>query len=505
VTQTSRLPRPGFAGLALLTVLFAGHAGGRAALVFADAQAPQTPPVERLAILAGKSVVVRTEFDIARFQLADTAIADGAAIGARELLIVGKKIGTISLLIWDRASLKSQYDVVVESGTPTLQEQLAVVFPRENIQANTVGTAVVLTGIVANQGVADRIVAVAEASGLGGKIVNLLRLAGDAQETSALDGKLRVLFPDEDVKAMYSGSAIILTGTISTNAVLSQIKQIVAASEPDSAVIDLLKLREAAAVQQVMLEVRIAEVGRTALLEAGASIQAAGTSSLTGATSTQQFPPQVGPIQQYAQGMNLVLFHNPTGLALFIRLLQQSGTFQSLAEPNLIAFNGKEAKFLSGGKLPIVIPGSAGSPPLVNWEPYGVSLAFTPQILEDRIHLTVRPEVSAVDLANGVNVNGSFVPALTTRSVQTEVDLRDGQSFAIAGLLSKDETETKSGVPGLAHIPVLGYLFKSKSKNSGQTELLVIVTPKLVEPLKSDQVPTLPIIKKDEKKGGGGR
>jgi pilus assembly protein CpaC len=499
----SRHPRPGLASLALLTVLFAAHGGTRAAHLFA--QDPQTPPAERLALIAGKSVVVRTPFDIARFQLADTAVADGAAIGARELLVVGKKVGTISLLIWDRASLKAQYDVVVESGAPTLQEQLAAVFPGEPIQANTVGTAVVLTGVVGSQDVADRIVAVAEASGLGGKIVNLLRLAGDGQDASPLEVKLRSLFPTEDLKATHSGNAIVLTGTISTNTVLNQINQIVKASEPDATIVDLMKLREAAAVQQVMLEVRIAEVGRNALLEAGASLSASGAnSSFTGATTTQQFPPQVSGQPQFAQGMNVVLFHNPTGLALFIRLLQQSGTFQSLAEPNLIAYNGREARFLSGGKLPIVIPGSAGSAPLVQWEPYGVSLAFTPQILGDRIHLTVRPEVSAVDLANGVNVGGTFVPALTTRTVQTEVDLRDGQSFAIAGLLSSDETETKSGVPGLAHVPLLGYLFKSKSRNSGQSELLVIVTPRLVEPLKSDQVPVLPTIKKDGK-GGGGR
>jgi pilus assembly protein CpaC len=179
---------------------------------------------------------------------------------------------------------------------------------------------------------------------------------------------------------------------------------------------------------------------------------------------------------------------------VLIRALQSKGFLQSLAEPNLIAYNGKEASFLAGGEVPVPVVqggGNAGSVTIV-YKEFGIRLNFIPTIAGDVIRLHVRPEVSTLDYANGVSLGGFRIPALQTRRAETDVELRDGQSFAVAGLLNNISQNDKSAIPVLSSLPVIGYLFKSKAMRQNKTELMVLITPRLVKALDPDEVPDLP-------------
>jgi pilus assembly protein CpaC len=173
--------------------------------------------------------------------------------------------------------------------------------------------------------------------------------------------------------------------------------------------------------------------------------------------------------------------------------LKQTGYFQSLAEPNLIAYNNKEASFLAGGEFPIPIVNGVGQVS-VEFKEFGVRLNFTPTIAGDLIRLRVRPEVSSLDFNNGVTLEGFRIPALTVRRAETEVELRDGQSFAVAGLIDNTAQTDKSAIPLLSQVPIIGHLFASKAERQERNELLVLITPRLVRPLNPDEVPALPTL-----------
>jgi pilus assembly protein CpaC len=190
--------------------------------------------------------------------------------------------------------------------------------------------------------------------------------------------------------------------------------------------------------------------------------------------------------------------------AAFVKALKTKGLFQSLAEPNLIAYNGQEASFLAGGEfpIPIVQGGSSNNAVTVVFKEFGVRLNFTPTIAGDVIRLKVRPEVSSLDFSNGITLQGFRIPALTTRRAETDVELRDGQSFAIAGLLDHVSQDDTAGIPILSKLPIIGALFKSKAERKEETELMVLITPRLVRPLNADEVPALPTNIKPFVKGG---
>jgi len=194
----------------------------------------------------------------------------------------------------------------------------------------------------------------------------------------------------------------------------------------------------------------------------------------------------------FSDFLNLFFLSSKYDLGAAIRALKQTGNFQSLAEPNLIAYNGQEASFLAGGEFPVpVVQGTTGGVTIV-FKEFGIRLNFTPTIAGDFIRLKVRPEVSALDFANGISLSGFRVPALTTRRAETDVELRDGQSFAIAGLLDNISQDDAAAIPILSKLPIIGPLFKSTAKRSERTELMVLITPRLVRPLDPDEVPPLP-------------
>ena len=183
-------------------------------------------------------------------------------------------------------------------------------------------------------------------------------------------------------------------------------------------------------------------------------------------------------------------------LGLLLRALQTRGLFQSLAEPNLVAESGKEASFLAGGEFPIPIAQGSGANIgiSVQFKEFGVRLTFTPTVIGERVHLKVRPEVSVLDFNNAVVFSGFRIPALTTRRTETELELANGQTFAIAGLMNNSMTQTLSKVPGIGDIPILGYLFRSKAARKDQTELVVMITPQILEQGSfgvTDQLPRL--------------
>jgi pilus assembly protein CpaC len=175
-----------------------------------------------------------------------------------------------------------------------------------------------------------------------------------------------------------------------------------------------------------------------------------------------------------------------------LKALQTRGFLQSLAEPNLIAYNGEEASFLAGGEIPIPLVTGLGQVN-VQYKEFGIRLTFRPTIAGDVIRLKLKPEVSTLDFTNGIVLQGFRIPALNTRRAETDVELRDGQSFAIAGLLNNLTQTDRQSVPLLSRLPIIGALFKSRALRADQTELMVLVTPRLVRALDPDEVPAMPV------------
>ena len=412
--------------------------------------APARPQYERVVVTSGRSTVVATDFDVTRIAITNPDVADAVVVQAREILVDGKKPGTVSLIVWG-ANTRRQYDVVVEPAT------------------------------------------------------------------AALEQHLQTLFPAEAITVSISEEAIILSGFVSSTAVMVRAGEIAASSSAKSKVINMLQVPGGGESQQVMLQVRFAEVNRKALTELGINLFV-NRERFAARSTTQQF---AAPAFDDANGglnfsdfLNLFFFDRKLGIGGVIKALESKGGFQSLAEPNLIAYNGQEASFLAGGEFPIpVVQGGTSNAVTVVFKEFGVRLNFKPTISGDVIRLKVRPEVSALDFANGITLEGFRIPALTTRRAETDVELRDGQSFAIAGLLDNIKQDDSAAVPFLSKIPIIGVLFKSKSDRTEETELMVLITPRLVRPLNPDEVPVLPaglrpVIKKDDlgqqlENGGG--
>jgi pilus assembly protein CpaC len=294
------------------------------------------------------------------------------------------------------------------------------------------------------------------------------------------------LFPGENIEAQSSGKGIVLSGLVSTKEVLDKAGT-VAGGYVDKAdeVVNMLRVQESNASNQVLLRVRFAEVSRSAITDLGASLftGANGYKDITGRSTSGTTAPSFDDGKLvFSDFLNLFLFDAKHQLGTVIKALQTKGQFQSLAEPNLVAESGKEASFLAGGEFPVPVAQGSGANTTISvqYKEFGVRLNFTPVIHGDRVHLKVRPEVSTLDFANGVMLQGFRIPALSTRRTDTEVDLQDGQTFAIAGLMNNTMSSTLQKIPGIGDIPILGLLFKSKAANKDQTELVVMITPQIL-------------------------
>lgn len=414
------------------------------------AQATLAPETQSVHIQVGRSIVLNTQSRLRRIVISNPTILDTVTVSTTQVVVTAKAPGSSSLVLWDERSNARILDVYADVDVSGLRDGIRSAYPKEAVQVEAEQGRVLVTGTVPSKAVAD----------------DVLRMA-----------------------SVYSKDVV------------------------NSLTIVAPRLK------QVMLRVQFAEVDRAKLEQFGFNILSTGAANTLGTIGTGQFG-QVnlgnsglitGTIGSSLQGttstlsasslLNIFLFRSDLNLGATIQDLQQKNVLQILAEPNLMALSGESAKFLAGGEFPfpVVQGGTAGSSLAVTiqFKPYGVKLDFTGTITGDNIRLKISPEVSTLDFTNAVTISGFQIPAISTRRAETEVELRNGQSFGIAGLIDKRATALIYKLPGIGDIPILGQLFRSKSFNLTNTELLVLVTPTIVDPLSDNAVapplPSMPI------------
>jgi pilus assembly protein CpaC len=310
----------------------------------------------------------------------------------------------------------------------------------------------------------------------------------------AVRGQLARDFPKEDINITYENDTAFVRGTVKD---VTAAERVMAIAGTLGKAVNLLRVEIPPVETQVLLKVRFASVDRSTAFNlslgvaSGAfnTVGAVGTGPPVIATQNTETPYQVLQ-ESLSSAMNIFLYRKDINLLAGLQALQTKGLAEVLAEPNVMAINGKAASFVAGGQFPfpMVQGGASVGAVTIAWKEYGIRLNFLPDVTpRGTIRLAVEPEVSALDFSNAVTISGFTVPALTTRRVQTEVELESGQSFIIAGLLNNQVTETLSKIPGIGDIPILGKLFQSKTLNKSNTELLVIVTPEVVRPLPEGQ------------------
>lgn len=413
----------------------------------ADAAAQQAEGPQTLHLLVGHSILITSPTRVKRVSIADPAIAEAIVVTPYQVQINGKAPGGVSLIVWDEAGQSQNFEVSVDIDVLGITQKIHEVFPGEPVQIETSGNVVMLSGKVSSQEVADKILQVVQ--GVTPKVTNLMEVP-------------------------------------------------------------------APVTAQISLQVRFAEVDRAAITQLGANILRNFGSNMPLSVSTGQFsPPGLSETQSVSTNgntsttttsgnqftvsnlLNLAIFRPDLNLAAFIEALQEQNLIEILAEPNLLTESGKEASFLAGGQFPYPVPQSSGAGGFttitIQFKEYGVRLNFTPTLLPDGlIHLKVAPEVSSLDFTNALQLNGFLIPALAVNRAESEMDLRDGQSFAIAGLLDNRVTKQFEKIPGIGDIPILGKLFQSESLNKSKNELLIIVTPHIVHPLNANEAPPGP-------------
>jgi len=391
-----------------------------------------------LRVMVGKSLLINTSDRLKRVSVTDPTIADAMAVTPTQILVHGRAAGEVSLLIWDELERSRSFDLRVDVDVSAANEEIQRVFPDQRITVSPSRSAIVLSGHV------------------------------DTEDTSKRAGLIAAAYSKNVVNVLTFGPV---------------------------------------GAQEVLLEVKFAEVDRSAVSQLGFNVFSTGAGNTIGTLTTNQFggfqvsttsttTQQVGqttttstantkPNININDALNLFLFRPDINLGVVIRALQQRNLLQILAEPNLIAVNGKEASFLAGGQFPfpIVQPGQGFTAVTIQFKDFGVKLQFTPLIMPNgNIYLKVAPEVSTLDFANALTISGFTIPALSTRRAETEFELQDGQSFVIAGLMDNRVTSITTKVPGLGDIPILGNFFKSKNLQKSNAELMVLCTVHRISP-----------------------
>lgn len=406
-------------------------------------QTAQNPPQEAqpqtLHILVGHSLLITSPTRIKRVSLADPSIAEATVVSPYQVLVNGKAAGGVSLIIWDESGQNQNFEVSVDIDILGITQKIHEVFPGEPVQIET------------------------------------------------------------------SGSVVMLSGRVSSEEVADKIQEVVKNVTPK--VTSLMEVPPAPAAAQISLQIRFAEVSRSAITQLGANFLRNFGSNMPLSVTTQQFsPPGISQTQSVSTNgntttttssgnqftltnlMNIAIFRPDINLDVFIQALQSQNLLEILAEPNMITESGKEASFLAGGQFPYPVPQATGaggySTITIQFKEYGVRLSFTPTVQPDgTIHLKVAPEVSSLDFTNALQINGFVIPALAVNHASTELDLRDGQSFAIAGLLDNRVTSELEKIPGIGDIPILGKLFQSWAQTKSKNELLIVATPRIVRPI----------------------
>ena len=446
--KTWSWPRAWLVGV-MVSLAVAGAAADRPAVPglgpaqAASAEAPGQPGepgAESLHVVVGHSLLVRTSGRVRRILTGNPAVIETVLTSPQEVVVTAKQAGGSSLMLWEEGGQNRMLDVFADVDVTPLRNTLDESFPNSGVEVQSQADKVMLVGVLPSAAIADQ----------------MLKMA-----------------------ANYSKE-----------------------------VVNGLQVAQPPRLKQVMLKVRFAEADRQKLTQFGFNLISTGATNTIGTISTQQFSPfQLQSLQSGGSGtqsnftfsdlLNIFLFRPDINLGATIRLLQQKQVLQILAEPDLMAINGQPAHFLAGGEFPypVVQAVTAGTAPAITiqFKPYGVKLEFTALIGENgTVRLKVTPEVSTLDYSNAVTISGFILPAISTRRAETEVELKDGQSFGIAGLLDQRTTVALSKIPGIGDIPILGELFKSRNANFQNTELIVLVTPTIVDPLTGPVPPPEP-------------
>jgi pilus assembly protein CpaC len=414
-------------------------AGGPAfALPEPDAVKVQaTTQTKTLSLFANQSVLIDSAFDIRRVSIARPETADIMVVSPRQMVVIGKSAGTTTLVYWSKEEVPTSLEVVVGINLDLVREDLAKIAP------------------------------------------------GEVFEVTA------------------AGEKLVLTGTVGDNVVLTRLVE--AAQAYSKGIVNLLKVKK---LEQVLLQIRVSEVDRSQAKELGFSYLFEGNTLRGAASAANSFSPffgalraestgLVGPNTTFSDAMNLFVAKPGAfpDFAAFIRVLEDKGALKILSEPNLVVANGAEGKFMVGGEFPIVINTATGGTAAysVVYKDYGVRLNFQPKISPNgEIYLTISQEVSELDYTNAVILQGFRIPALKTRKAEAGLQLADGQTFVLAGLIDNKVSKQIDKIPLLGDIPILGALFRNVRYQNNETELMVMVTPKVVRPLSRDEIPVLP-------------
>lgn len=390
-----------------------------------------------LSIVAGKSIVLRSDDQVRRVSISDPAIADFVLISPNEIYITGRAAGATNMIVWQDRGRYSIYDVEVGYDVARLKQRMHEILPQETDLRITA-------------------------------LHDTITLSGRVSDAASLD------------QALTLTRAFVSRGKEDEEEVRHKVRNLV----------------EVRGIQQVMLEVRVAEMQRSLVRRLGINFNyltdagSFGISKLAGLTELVK-PGDAnigsgGPFGILVSPSVNALFRFSSGSTTwtgFIDALKQDGLVKILAEPTLIALSGHGATFHAGGEVPIPVSEGLGTVSII-YKEFGVKLGFLPTVLADnKINIQVSPEVSELDFANAVAFGGFVIPALSTRKATTVVELADGQSFAIAGLLRESVRDASSKFPLLGDIPILGALFRSKAFQKNETELIIIATPRLVKPV----------------------
>ena len=384
-----------------------------------------------LHVLVGRSMFITTPGRLKRVFVGNPVVVDSFTSSPSQIVVTAKTPGVSSLILWDEAGQSQIYLLSSDIDVANLQKEISQALPNDDIKVEAQQDRISLSGTVLSDASSD--------------------------------------------------TAAKLAGLYAKNVVNSMVVR-----QPHA--------------KQVKLKVQMIEIDRSKLDQFGINLFSEGKN--TGASQTGQFASVATsgvpgpPTLNLTDPLNLLFYNAGLNIGLTLKDLQDKQVLQILAEPTITTLSGQKASFLSGGEFPFpVVQGSSGGATsiTIQFRSFGVKLEFTPIVNEDgTIQLKVSPEVSALDYTNSVSISGYTIPALSTRRAETQVELRDGQSFAISGLLDHRTTDILSKMPGIGDVPVLGQLFKSKTINHSVVELLVVVTPTVVDPLTDATSPTVP-------------
>ncbi|MFT4111386.1 type II and III secretion system protein family protein [Silvibacterium sp.] len=407
------------------------------------------PNVDAMHLMVGRSMYINTRRRLTRIYVSNPNVVSAYVASPNQVLVSSKDIGISSVVVWDESGDSQPYLISSDQDLDPLRSSLRQSLPGENVEVRSDGGRIVLSGVV-----------------------------GTPEDSDAA-AKLAAMYSKNVFNALTINSAV---------------------------------------VKQVRLKVRIVEVDRSKLTEFGFNFYSVGGNTLA-QTTTSQFSSTLtastgsssssssgttasvgSKTASYTNPLNFLLYNSSLNIGAMLQDMEEKQILQILAEPTITTISGKEASFLSGGEFPFpVVQGSTGGLASISiqFRPYGVKIDFTPVVnVDGTVQLKVAPEVSALDYTNEVSIDGYDIPAISTRRADTQVVLRSGQSFAISGLLDRRTTDAYMRTPGFSSIPILGQLFKSKNLDHTKTELVVIVTPEVVNPLTDDtgiKEPTVPV------------